>query len=129
MNNEAKACRKPKSEVLGTARVMSYEDLNKARADCAAKEAAKEAKKAAKEAKKAAFDSKLNAPSTKKKGGRKKKNVTIPGPFSLDPKVAQMGEKQVAENEQEVNEGGLGWIWEQDEILLSRQRAPIAQMW
>jgi hypothetical protein len=108
MKNEAKVRRITKLEVLGTARVMSYKDLNKARADRAAKEAAKEAKKAAIEAKKAAFDSKLNAPSTKKKGGRKKKNVTMSGPFSLDPKVAQMGEKQVAENEQEVNEGGVG---------------------
>jgi dihydroxyacetone kinase len=63
MNNEAKARRKTKSEVLGTARVMSYEDLNKARAD----RAAKEAKKAAKEAKKAAFDS-----TRKKVAGRRR---------------------------------------------------------
>jgi hypothetical protein len=85
-------------------------------------------KRLRKRLKKAAFDLKLNAPLTKKKGGRKK-NVTMSGPFSLDPKVAQMGEKQVAENEQEVNAGGLGWIWEQDEIVSPRQRAPIAQMW
>jgi hypothetical protein len=45
MNSEAKARRKTKSEVLRTARVISYKDLNKARADRAAKKAAKEAKK------------------------------------------------------------------------------------
>ena len=39
INNEAKTRRSTKSEVLGTARVMSYEDLDKARAARAAKEA------------------------------------------------------------------------------------------
>ena len=54
INNEAKVRRSTKSEILGTARVMSYEDLEKARAERAAKEAAKEAKKGEKKAKKAA---------------------------------------------------------------------------
>ena len=58
INNEAKARRSTKSRKLGEARVISYEGLEKARAERAAreaaKEAAKEAKKAEKEAKKAA---------------------------------------------------------------------------
>ena len=54
INNEAKVRRPTRSEILGTARVVSYEDLEKARAERAAKEAAKEAKKAAKETKKVA---------------------------------------------------------------------------
>jgi hypothetical protein len=43
INNEAKVRRSTKSDVLGTAKVMSYEDLEKAKAERAAKEAAKEA--------------------------------------------------------------------------------------
>nr|OQO30928.1 hypothetical protein B0A51_04155 [Rachicladosporium sp. CCFEE 5018] len=46
MNNEAKARRATKSTIIGTARVMTFEDLEKARAERAAKEAEKEAKKA-----------------------------------------------------------------------------------
>ncbi|EME39024.1 hypothetical protein DOTSEDRAFT_39204 [Dothistroma septosporum NZE10] len=53
INNEAKARRSTKTEIIGTARVMSYEDLAKARMDRALKEAEKEAKRAEKEAKKA----------------------------------------------------------------------------
>ncbi|KAK3044655.1 hypothetical protein LTS18_000701, partial [Coniosporium uncinatum] len=53
MNNEAKVRRSTKSDVLGTAKMMSYEDLERAKAERAAKEAAKEAKKAAKEAEEA----------------------------------------------------------------------------
>ncbi|PIA82972.1 hypothetical protein CB0940_12205 [Cercospora beticola] len=53
INNEAKARRSTKTEIIGTARVISYEDLARARMDRALKEAKKEAKKAEKEAKKA----------------------------------------------------------------------------
>jgi hypothetical protein len=76
INNEAKPRRSAKSEVLGTARVMSYEDLEKARAERAAKEAAKEAKKAAKEAKKVASITlgAEGATAGKKKRGRKRKS-------------------------------------------------------
>ena len=51
INNEAKVRRGAKAEVIGTARVMSYEDLDRARKERALKTAAKEAKKAAKGAK------------------------------------------------------------------------------
>ncbi|KAK3174414.1 hypothetical protein OEA41_001660 [Lepraria neglecta] len=44
INNEAKVRRSTKSLVLGKAKVMSYEDLEEARAKRADKEAAKEAK-------------------------------------------------------------------------------------
>lgn len=50
INNEAKVRRSIKSEIIGRARVMSYEDLEKARADRATKDAEKEAKEAEKEA-------------------------------------------------------------------------------
>ncbi|KAH6700533.1 hypothetical protein BKA61DRAFT_620725 [Leptodontidium sp. MPI-SDFR-AT-0119] len=71
MNNEAKARRSTKSEILGTARVMSFEDIAKARAERAAKKAAKEAKKAAREARKAANGAKpIQVPLGKKSWGR-----------------------------------------------------------
>ncbi|KAL9605599.1 MAG: hypothetical protein Q9179_001216 [Wetmoreana sp. 5 TL-2023] len=50
INNEGKVRRSTESETLGKARVMNFEDLEKARAERVVKEAAKEAKKAAKEA-------------------------------------------------------------------------------
>ena len=61
INNEAKARRSTKSQNLGEARVMSYEGLEKARVERAAKEAAKEAKKAEREAKKAEKETKKAA--------------------------------------------------------------------
>lgn len=45
INDEGKARRSTKSEILGKAKVMSYEDLENVRANRAIKEAAKEAKK------------------------------------------------------------------------------------
>jgi len=43
MNNEAKVRRKTQSKILGTARIMSYEDIELARAERAEKDTAKEA--------------------------------------------------------------------------------------
>lgn len=51
INNEAKVRRAARAEVIGTARVMSYEDLDLPRKERALRTAAKEAKKAAKGAK------------------------------------------------------------------------------
>jgi hypothetical protein len=84
INNEGKVRRSTKSEILGKAKVMSFEDLEKARAERAAKEAAKEAKKAEKEAEKAAKEAKKVASATpvaeeaaagKGKRGRKHKGA------------------------------------------------------
>jgi len=49
VNNEAKVRRSTKTEVIGKARIMSYEDLEKARRERSAKEAEKEARKAGKQ--------------------------------------------------------------------------------
>ena len=73
INNEAKPRRAAKSDILGTARVMSYEDLVMAREERAKKEAAKEAKKAEKKAKKAAKGT--NKAAGKGKRGRKRKSA------------------------------------------------------
>ena len=53
INNEAKVRRATKSKIIGTARVMCYEDLENARAERAAKESEKDAAAAARKAKKA----------------------------------------------------------------------------
>ena len=115
INNEAKARRSTKSQNLGEARVMSYEDLEKTRAERAAKEAAKEAKKAEKEVKKAAKEVE-EATAGKKKLRRSKttqrkspEEVGAPKPKS---KVARMSEAQA-----EV------------EIAPEPWRAPVARMW
>lgn len=49
INNEAKVRRATKSKVIGTARVMSFEDLESARAERAMKEAAKKSSERCKE--------------------------------------------------------------------------------
>lgn len=49
VNNEAKVRRSTKTEIIGRARVMSYEDLEKARRERAAKAAEKEVRKAGKQ--------------------------------------------------------------------------------
>lgn len=113
---------------------MSYEGLEKARAERAAKEAAKEAKKAEreakkaeKEAKKAAKEAKEVASATpevekatagKKKLGRskitqKRKSPEEAGAPEPKAKVARMSEAQV----------------EEDEIAPEPWRAPVARMW
>ena len=111
INNEAKARRSTKSQNLGEARVMSYEGLEKARAERAAKEAAKEAKKAEKEAQKAAKESEEVASVTakveeatagKKKLGRNKRTQKRKSPEEAGPpepmaKVARISEAQVEE--------------------------------
>jgi hypothetical protein len=94
MNNKAKVRRSAKSEILGTARVMSYEDLENARAMRAAKETAKEAKKVAKDAKRAEYSSRLKAaPLGKESRGRKTKN------YGPEPRVAPVRQP----TEQEVS--------------------------
>ena len=115
INNEAKVRRSTKSQNLGEARVMSYEGLEKARAERAAKEAAKEAKKAEREAKKAAKEVE-EATAGKKKLRRsrvtQRKSPEEAGAPEPNAKGARMSEAQV-----EV------------EIALESWRAPVARMW
>jgi septum formation inhibitor MinC len=102
INNEAKVRRSTKSLVLGKAKVMSYKDLEEARAKRAEKEAAKEAK-------------------GKGKRGRKRKRATPeadasePEPDTPEPnaKVVRMSGTPVGE----------------DVIVPDPFRAPVAQMW
>ncbi len=85
---------------------MSYEDLEKTRAERAVKEAAKEAKKGAKEVTKVAT-------AGKGKRGQKRKSPEEVGASEPKAKVARMSEAQV----------------EVDEIVPEPWRAPVTQMW
>jgi hypothetical protein len=123
INNEAKARRSIKSDVLGTAKVMSYEDLEKAKAERATKETAKEAKKAEKEVKKAKSEAKKVENEAKKAAreveqakstrGRKHKSSAEADAMEPKDKVARMSEIYVAENE----------------TTPTPWRAPVARMW
>jgi sRNA-binding protein len=94
--------------VLGTAKVMSYEDLEKAKAERAAKEAQKaereakkakrEAKRAEKEAKKAAKEAE-EATAGKSTRGRKRKSPAAADAPEPKAKVSRMSVTLVAEDE------------------------------
>ena len=102
INNEAKVRRATKSKIIGTARVVCYEDLEKAREERAAQEAKKETKKEAKKAN-----------TGKAKRGRKRKS-TIEAD-TLEPK-ARMARRMRTEAEK-------------DEIVSEPWQAPVARMW
>ena len=91
---------------------MSFEDLEKARAERVVKEAAKEAKKAAKEAKKGAKKVSELATAVRRKRGRKYKSGEEAGTPELKANVAQTSEAQV-----------------EDEIAPQLWRVPVARMW
>lgn len=81
INDEGKVRRSTKSEILGKARVMSYEDLETARTKRAVKEATKEVKKI--------------ATTGKSIRGRKRKSPEEAGAPELKANVARMSEAQV----------------------------------
>ena len=88
INNETKVRRSTRSEILETVRVVSYEDLKKARAERAAKEVAKEAKKTAKETKKIANTTpKVEEITTGKKNSNRKRKNSILGANRLKQKT------------------------------------------
>lgn len=99
INDEGKVCRSTRSEILGRTRVISYEDLEKARADRTIKEAAKEAKR---------------ADTIGKRGhDRKYKNLEPADISGTQAEVAGIGETQV----------------EETAIPPEPWRAPVARMW
>jgi sRNA-binding protein len=115
INIEAKPRRSTKSDVLGTAKVMSYEDLEKAKAERVAKETAKEVRKAKKEAKKAAKEAKEATTGKSTTRGRKRNSpVDAPEPQA---KVACMSEASEPVGFQ------MGWVSEEQQRV-----APVARM-
>ena len=124
INDEAKVRRSTRAVVLGTAKVMSYQDLEEARAQRAEKEAAKEAKQAKKKAdketkgkwkrqkgKRTSLET-AEANTSKGKRGRKRKGATL-GAEEPKAKVARQNETQ-----------DTG-----DEPAAESWRAPVAHMY
>jgi len=85
MNDESKVRRSTTSAILGKAKVMSYEDLEEARAKRAKKEAAKDAKGKGKRSQKPKSAA-PEAPADKGKRGQKRKS-TAPEPDAPEPKA------------------------------------------
>jgi hypothetical protein len=101
INNEAKVRRSTRSIVLGKAKIMSFEDIEVARAARAAKEVIKGKGKRGRKRKSAALEADEPEPEVARaakealngwgKRGRKRKSATLePEPEEPEPEVAQM---------------------------------------
>ena len=107
MNNEAKVRRKTKSHILGNARVMSFEDIEAARAKRAEQDVAKEAKGKRKRGRPKSVVPEAEA--TADKGKRKKR------------KSAMLEEATI------VQTSGTHSV--EEESAPQPWRAPVARMW
>ncbi|KAF2647103.1 DDE-domain-containing protein [Lophiostoma macrostomum CBS 122681] len=119
MNDEGKARRSAKSAILGKAKVMTWDDLQKARAEHAVKEAAKaekKAKKMAREAKKVAKAT-LQAEDAAIGGGK----------WGLKRTAAMIGADH-SEPRAKVARRNDGWV-EKNQVITEPWRAPVARMW
>jgi hypothetical protein len=132
INNEAKVRRSTKSLVLGKAKVMSYEDLEEARAKRVVKDAAKAAKEAKGKCKrdrkrKSAGPEAEEATADKVKRGPKRKSTVLeaeePEP-EPNPKMARTS-KAPALSRALVMETPIA----EDKIVPEPWRAPVAKMW
>ena len=112
INDEGKVRRSSKSEIIGKARVMSYEDLEKARAERAMKEAAKEAKRVAKEAKEGAEKVQKVTAASKRKDVQKRKSTEEARALESDARITRMCGVQL-----------------ENDTPPKQWRAPVAQMW
>ena len=128
INNEAKVRRSTKSLVLGKAKVMSYEDLEKARAKRVVKDAVKEAKGKGKRGRKRkrATPEVEEATAGKVKRGRKRKSVALeavaPEPIA---KVARTSKAPARASVVQMS----GTPVAEDEIVPGPWRAPVARMY
>ncbi|CBX94593.1 hypothetical protein IAQ61_009570 [Plenodomus lingam] len=145
INDEGKARRAADQKVIGTARVVTYEDLEDERAKRAvmdAKAAEKMATKAAKNIANATRDAE-GATIGKTTRGRKRKNTASAA--APRAKTAQISDTLVAEGEDEAGASepqakaartrkrletpSSIVAYAEDEIALEGWRAPVAQMW
>ncbi|KAF1347207.1 hypothetical protein EJ07DRAFT_143670 [Lizonia empirigonia] len=151
INNEGKARRAADQKVIGTARVVTYEDLEEERAKravMAAKAAEKKAKKAAKEARNvasAAPEAEGAATGMKKRGRKWKSAASEAGVTMPKAKIARISQVQVAEGGQDLGapkpsaktaSRGKGpeppsptATQAEDGATLESWRAPVARMW
>ena len=135
INNEAKVRRSTKSLVLGKAKVMSYEDLEEARAKRVVKDAAKAAKgKGKRGRKRKGATPEAEEAADKVKRGRKRKSAVLeaepeaeepeePEP-ELKTKMARTN-KAPAPSRASVMQTPIA----EDEIVPEPWRAPVAKMW
>ncbi|KAF2803749.1 uncharacterized protein BDZ99DRAFT_161878 [Mytilinidion resinicola] len=129
INDEAKVRRSTKSEILakGVGKVMSYEDLEAARAARAAKEQAK-AEGKGKRGRKRKSPVEADAPETRKgKRDRKRRSPEEAGAAEPKAKVAQMSE--VSEPARAPMARMSEAQVEEDETAPKPWRAPVARMW
>ena len=115
INNEAKVRRSTNSKIIGTARVMSYEDLEKARAERVAKETKKVAMIEARKAKKAlSIDSAAEGTSTgNREDSWRGRGYAADGEADPQDKTAPASQTQ---------DGAV-------EIVTEAFKAPVARMW
>jgi hypothetical protein len=125
INNEGKVRRSAKSLVLGKARVMSYEDLEDARAKRAAKDAAKGKTKGKRGRKRKNAEPEHEPESSttgKGKRGRKRKNSEAQADEAATSKRTRGQKRTTPETEPEpVEQTAEMWVVEQ-------QIAPVARM-
>ncbi|KAJ9656100.1 hypothetical protein H2201_008637 [Coniosporium apollinis] len=125
INNEAKVRRSTKSLVLGKAKVMSYEDLEEARAKRAEKDAAKEAKGKGKRGRKckSATPKADEATTDKAKRGRKRKSA-MPEADASEPKakIARISNTPESARDSVAQMTGT-------QVMPDPPRAPVARMW
>jgi hypothetical protein len=132
INNEGKDRRSADSKILGTAKVMSYEDLEKARAE----RDVKDAKKAEKQARNAMKEAE-GATVGKNARSRKRKSAVLEA-VATEPmaKVARIRERQVTEVEQGDAQELRAKVArtskaraEEDGRTREPWKAPVARMW
>jgi hypothetical protein len=130
INNEAKVRRSTKALVLGTAKVMSYGDLEAAREKRAEKDAAKEAKGKGKrgwKCKSATLEAD-EATADKAKRGRKRKKA-VPEADAPKPKVKVARISNVPESARGSVVQMSGTPVAEDELVPEPWRALVAQMY
>lgn len=115
INNEAKVRRATKSKVTGTARVMSFEDVESARAGRAAKEATKKAASETRKVKKAEKESRAavrveKVPTGKNQRDRKSQKAAI---ADASATLSDM----MLDNAVQIDGASIPW------------QAPVARMW
>ncbi|KAF4627109.1 hypothetical protein G7Y89_g11046 [Cudoniella acicularis] len=127
INNEAKVRRSTKSLVLGKAKVISYEDLEEARAKRAEKEAAKEAKGKGKRGRKRKSGTpeadEGTADTARRSQKRKSAAQEAPEPSN---KVARVSKAPAPATASVVQMSGTPVA--EDEIVPEPWRAPVARM-
>ncbi|TVY18694.1 hypothetical protein LARI1_G006120 [Lachnellula arida] len=130
INNEAKVRRSTKSLVLGKAKVMSYEDLEKARAKRVVKDAAKEAKGNGKRGRKRkrATPEAEEVTVDKVKRVRKRKSTVL----EAEAEEAEEPEPEPKTKMARTNKAPASSMQTpiaEDEIVPKPWRAPVAKMW